>query len=179
MQCNAMQINVECLNSIWKLNSMIINELNISKNALCTRVCAKEIGNLEFVYIFSPLDQPTINPNKPPLYSSMSVDESEPIQSSSSSNSSSSSSNSSDSNSATKNVISTSYAINQTMQSFDLAQNMMTFTKSTQTTAIEMTSVGTQTDEYVLIIVEWMYEFIISYSYLYFVCFCLIQGSKF
>lgn len=41
----------------------------------------------------------------------------------------------------------TTYALNQTMQSIGLAQNAMTFTKSTQTTAIEMTSVGTQTDE--------------------------------
>lgn len=46
-------------------------------------------------------------------------------------------------------------AINQTVHAIDLVQNMSaaaasagaTFTKSTQTTAIEMTSVGTQTDE--------------------------------
>lgn len=79
----------------------------------------------------SPLDQHTINPNKPPLYSSMSVDESEPIQ-----------------NSGNNNALATTHnAPNQKMQSICMAQNTTTFTKSTQTTAIEMTSVGTQTDE--------------------------------
>lgn len=69
----------------------------------------------------------------------MSVDESEPILSSNN--------NSSCSDLATNSAETMSYAFNQTMHPFGMAQNTMTFTKSTQTTAIEMTSVGTQTDE--------------------------------
>lgn len=88
------------------------------------------------VFISSPLDQPSINPNKPPLYSSMSIDESEPILAV----------NSASMNAAATAII-TSYALNHPMQSIGMAQNAPTFTKSTQTTAIEMTSVGTQTDE--------------------------------
>lgn len=88
------------------------------------------------VFISSPLDQPSINPNKPPLYSSMSIDESEPILAVNSA-----------SVNATATATITSYALNHPMQSIGMAQNAPTFTKSTQTTAIEMTSVGTQTDE--------------------------------
>lgn len=88
------------------------------------------------VFISSPLDQPSINPNKPPLYSSMSIDESEPILAANSA-----------SVNATATATITSYALSHPMQSIGMAQNSPTFTKSTQTTAIEMTSVGTQTDE--------------------------------
>lgn len=70
----------------------------------------------------------------------MSVDESEPTLNNNNNNNCSS-------NSATNSAASTSYAFNQPMHTFGMAQNTMTFTKSTQTTAIEMTSVGTQTDE--------------------------------
>lgn len=101
-----------------------------------------------FIFIFtrSPLDQPTINPNKPPLYSSMSVDESEPMPCS----------NRNDTPTIDSASMSTSAspcaAINQLVHTQDMSAaatvaTSSTFTKSTQTTAIEMTSVGTQTDE--------------------------------
>lgn len=92
------------------------------------------------VFISSPLDQPSINPNKPPLYSSMSIDESEPILAANSASVKATVT-------ATATATITSYALNHPMQSIGMAQNAPTFTKSTQTTAIEMTSVGTQTDE--------------------------------
>lgn len=66
----------------------------------------------------------------------MSVDESEPILAA----------NGTTANASVSATV-TSYALNHPMHSIGLAQNTATFTKSTQTTAIEMTSVGTQTDE--------------------------------
>lgn len=68
----------------------------------------------------------------------MSVDESEPILTAN---------GASGNGSATATATVTSYALNHPMQSIGFTQNTVTFTKSTQTTAIEMTSVGTQTDE--------------------------------